>query len=69
VEQRVPILKQEMLTLPELNEKIKMHFKRQETRAEGQMSVTEDLDEFDRILVQIAMFRMMGHDEPVLNQE
>ena len=33
------------------------------------MSVAEDLDEFDRILVQIAMLRMTGHDEPVLNQE
>lgn len=44
-------MQQELLTLPELNEKIKMHFKRQQTRADGQMSVAEDLDEFDRILV------------------
>ena len=46
-----------------------MYFKRQETRSDGQMSVAEDLDEFDRILVQIAMFRMMGNEEELLNQE
>ena len=33
------------------------------------MSVAEDLDEFDRILVQISMFRMMGNEEELLNQE
>ena len=58
-----------MLALPELNEKIKMYFKRQEKRNEGQMSAAEDLDEFDRILLQIAMFRMMGQDEPILHED
>jgi hypothetical protein len=58
-----------MQTLPQVNEMIRMYFKRQSSRAEGQMSEMDDLDEFDRILVQISMLRMMGQDDSVLNQE
>jgi hypothetical protein len=32
-----------------------MYFKRQEKRSDGQFSPSEDLDEFDRILLQISM--------------
>lgn len=50
-EPATPILQQEMLSLPELDEKIRMYFKRQDNRPDGVMSATEDLDEFDRILL------------------
>ena len=44
-----------MISLQQLNEIVKMYFKRTQNRAEGQMTPEEDLDEFDRILVHIAM--------------
>jgi hypothetical protein len=37
-----------------------MYFKRQEKRSDGQLSAAEDLDEFDRILLQVSMHKMMG---------
>ena len=40
------------INLDELNEKIKMYFKRQAKKGtQGVMSIEDDMDEFDRILV------------------
>ena len=47
-----------MMSLQQVNEIVKMYFKRTQNRAEGQMTPEEDLDEFDRILVHIAMQKM-----------
>ena len=49
-EQRVLI---RTATLPELNERIRMYFKRQDRRGDGTMTVVEDLDEFDNIIYQL----------------
>ena len=53
-------MKTKVMPLSELKETIKMYFKRQEKRQDGQISATEDLDEFDRILLQLSMHFMIG---------
>ena len=48
-------------SVSEVNENIKMFLKRSsKVNVDGQMSPTEDLDEFDRILVQVSMLLMTG---------
>ena len=58
-------MKTEVMPLPELKESIKMYFQRQEKRQDGQITATEDLDEFDKILLQISMQFMIGQVDQI----
>lgn len=44
-------MQMEILSMEQLNHKIKMYLKRRDKPTSGQMTYEEDLDEFDRILL------------------
>lgn len=61
------LLEEKMITIEQLNDKIQMYFRRQEKPTEGQMTMEEDLDEFDSILVAISMLQMHDDEENFTN--